>query len=84
VGDASRVTVRGRVTVLTRLYARYLREGLGSPAVIRTPLPDMEHQAVSYVEGRGLPESPRTPVPAGWPVDGGTFLRRATAETRGR
>jgi hypothetical protein len=84
VADPARVTVRGRTTTLVEMYLRYLREGIGSAAVIRVPVPAAEQAAVAFLQARGLPESPAVAVP-GWPVDGTTIVRRGVGEmTNGR
>jgi hypothetical protein len=82
VADPARVTVRGRTTTLVKMYLNYLREGIGTTAVIRVPAPPAEQAAVAFLRKRGLPESPAVQV-KGWPVDGTAIVRRGVGEMSG-
>jgi len=79
VADPARVTVRARTTKLVAMYLKYLREGIGTTAVIRVPVPPAEQAAVAFLQARGLPESPAVRT-KGWPVDGATLVRRGVGE----
>jgi hypothetical protein len=84
VADPGRVAVRARTTTLVSRYLDYLREGIGSRAVIRVPVPAAEQAAVAFLQSRGLPESPALRV-KDWPVDGAAIVRRGVGEmTNGR
>jgi len=79
VADPARVTVRARTTKLVAMYLKFLREGIGTTAVIRVPVPPAEQAAVAFLQARGLPESPAVRT-KGWPVDGATIVRRGVGE----